>query len=67
MIKAIVVADTKSIIIADIKEVIKMNLYREEKNYKQPIQIYCYSRYQCSRYSDAFPSQLLVRLRAQAP
>ena len=43
-------ADTKSLIIGDIKEVIIRNLYREEKNYKQPIQMYCYSR-----YSDAFP------------
>ena len=36
-------ADTKSLIIADVKEVFIRNLYREEKNYKQPIQMYCYS------------------------
>ena len=46
--------DTKSLIIADIKKVIIRNLYREEKNYKQPIQMYCYSRYKCSRYGVAF-------------
>ena len=30
-------ANTKSLIIADIKEVLIRNLYREEKNYKQPL------------------------------
>ena len=31
------------------------NIRNFKENYKQPIQMYCYSRYKCSRYSDAFP------------
>ena len=54
-LKLIVVADTRSLIIAYIKELNIRNLYREGKKYKQPIQMYCYSWYKCSRYSDAFP------------
>ena len=54
-LKIIVVADTRSLIIDDIKELHIRNLYREEKNYKQQIQMFCFSRYKCSRYSDAFP------------
>ena len=48
-------ADTRSLMIAYIKELNIRNLYREGKKYKEPIQMYCYSRYKCSRYSDAFP------------
>ena len=57
-LKLIVVADTRSLIIAYIKELNIRNLYREGKKYRQPIQMYCYSRYKkCSRYSDAFPAR----------
>ena len=62
LLQLIVAADTWSLINADIKEFIIRGLKREEKNYRQPIQMYCYSRYsECSLYSDSH-SSLSIKL-----
>ena len=57
---SILTADTRSLLRTDTSGLILMPLYRETKNLKQPIQMYCSSRYKCSLYSDAFPKELLV-------
>ena len=47
------IADTRSFLLADTKELIIRNLCWEEKNEREPIQMYCPSQYKCRLYSES--------------